>query len=441
MRQVLVVDDEPAMRTALEINLRRQGWTVQSAGGVQEAVAKFRTGHFPLVVTDMRMRDGDGLGVLRQVRAIAPNTAVIFLTAFGSVPDAVATMREGACDYLEKPVAFEQLDKVIQRVLNPNPVSETEAAGKPVEIVGSSPLMWNLIQIAIRVARTETDVLVEAESGTGKELLARLIHQNSSRKRGPFIAVNCAAFPETLLESELFGYVRGAFTGAVNSKPGKFELADQGTLLLDEIGEMPLNLQPKILRVLQDRQVDRLGDTRSSRVNTRVIATTNRSLQQLVAEGRFRADLYYRLNVVPMTIPPLRDRPEDILELAQYFVAKFAPAGANFTLAPELMRRLREHTWPGNVRELENLMRRALVLSDGSELGAEGLADISFPPRDESQGALQPGVTLKNAERQLFEMTLSSTGGNRSRTAQLLGVSIRTVRNKIREYGLQRKDA
>jgi transcriptional regulator with PAS, ATPase and Fis domain len=302
--------------------------------------------------------------------------------------------------------------------------------------------MRHLLDMALRVARTDADVLVEAESGTGKELLARLLHQNSARKDGPFVAVNCAAFPEALLESELFGYVRGAFTGAVTSKPGKFEIADRGTLLLDEIGEMPTSLQPKLLRVLQDRQVDRLGDTRPCRVNTRVIATTNRPLQQLVAEGKFRADLYYRLNVVPMTIPPLRQRPTDIIELAEHFIAKYAPRGASYALLPELQERLVEYDWPGNVRELENLVHRALVLSPTPVLGTEVFDRAVVPAKEETTASgLQPGAKLKDVGRQLFEMTLVSTGGNRSKTAQLLGVSIRTVRNKIREYGLQRRDA
>jgi DNA-binding NtrC family response regulator len=435
MRQVLVVDDEAAIRAALEVNLRRQGWSVQTAGGVQEAVAKFRAGRFPLVVTDMRMGDGDGMGVLRQVRAINPETAVIFLTAYGSVPEAVSTIREGACDYLEKPVAFEQLDLAIQRVLR---VPTRYGAD---EVVGASTPMRNLMDMAVRVARTDADVLVEAESGTGKELLARLIHQNSARKAGPFVAVNCAAFPEALLESELFGYVRGAFTGAMTTKAGKFELADNGTLLLDEIGELPLSLQPKLLRILQDRQVDRLGDTHPCRVNTRVIATTNRALLSLVQEGKFRADLYYRLNVVPMTIPPLRSRPGDAIELAEHFIRKYAPKGTEFRLSPELKQRLTEYHWPGNVRELENVIRRTLVMSPGSELGPEALEVTAPSPTLESSGAPQPGQTLRDVERQLFEATLASTGGNRSRTAQLLGISIRTVRNKVREYGLQRRNA
>jgi DNA-binding NtrC family response regulator len=435
MREVLVVDDEAPMRAALEINLRRQGWAVQTAGGVQEAVAKFRVRRCPLVVTDMRMRDGDGLGVMRQIRAIDPQAAIIFLTAYGSVLDAVTTIREGACDYLEKPVAFEQLNQVIQRVL--------ALPAAPDEVVGSSPQMGRLRDLALRVARTDADVLVEAESGTGKELLARLLHRNSPRKDGPLVAVNCAAFPEALLESELFGYVRGAFTGATTSKPGKFELADRGTLLLDEIGEMPISLQPKLLRVLQDRQVDRLGDTRPCRVNARVIATTNRSLQQMVSEGEFRADLYYRLNVVPLTIPPLRQRPGDIIELAEHFIAKYAPPGTSYALSPELQERLAEYPWPGNVRELENLIRRALVLSPTSVLGTEVFGEIGAAAGEESgpAGSFQPGAKLKDVGRQLFEMTLASTGGNRSRTAQLLGVSIRTVRNKIHEYGLQKRNA
>ena len=440
MNQVLVVDDEVGMRNAMEDNFRRDGWKVVTAGGAGEALARFRSEHCPLVITDMRMPDGDGLDVIQGVRALAPQTAVILLTAYGNIPEAVAAIKEGACDYLVKPISFDQLKEAAQRVLT--------AAANPDEtlvehgLVGSSPALRRLIQRAEQVARSDVDVLVEAESGTGKELLARLIHRSSSRCDRPFVAVNCPAFPETLLESELFGHVRGAFTGATNSKPGRFELANRGTLLLDEIGEMPLSLQPKLLRVLQEREVDRLGDTRPIRVDVRVIATTHRRLHQLVEEGKFRADLYYRLHVVPLTIPPLRERREDIPELAEYFLRKYAPKAARYVglrLPDSFVARLQEQTWPGNVRELENTIRRALALSRGPDVELEALEEPESAPNLPERKGLEAGVSLREMEKQLLERTLEATRGNRTRTAEMLGVSLRTIRNKIRQYGLPRR--
>jgi DNA-binding NtrC family response regulator len=435
VNNVLIVDDEAAMRAALEASFRRRGWRVQTAEGVGDALSKFRTAPSTLVVSDMRMPDGDGLQVMQGVRTFAPDTPVIFLTAYGSVPDAVQAIREGACDYLQKPVSFEQLEAAAERFLAPR--NGPERAGAAFEGVGTSASFCSVIARAQRVARTDADVLIEAESGTGKELLARLIHRASPRGEGPFVAVNCSAFPDSLLESELFGHVRGAFTGAHATKPGKFELADGGTLLLDEIGEMPASLQPKLLRALQEREIDRLGDTRPVPVNVRVIATTNRSLRADVDTGHFRADLFYRLHVVPLTIPPLRERREDILPLAEHFLSKHEPKTQRgmFRIAPELAAQLEAHDWPGNARELENLIRRALALATGTLLGPQCL-EASSSSRDDRTGALKPGVTLQNVERQLLEKTLEATGGNRTRAAELMGVSLRTVRNKIREYGL-----
>ena len=440
MSHVLVVDDEASMRAALDANFRRSGWQVSTAGGVAEALAKFRSAPCGLVVTDMRMGDGDGLAVMQGVRQIAPETAVILLTAYGSVPEAVLTMKEGACDYLMKPVSFAQLEEAAQRILGQ--VSGWQKKHAP-EFVGESAIFQALIAKARRVALTEADILIEAESGTGKELLARLIHRASSRASKPFVAVNCSAFPENLLESELFGHVRGAFTGAIAAKPGKFQVADGGTLLLDEIGEMPLSLQPKLLRVLQEREIDRLGDTHPVPVNVRVIATTNRSLPALIEAGTFRADLYYRLNVIPLSIPTLQQRREDILELANYFLRKYESKTQRrqFRISPELAAAMQDYDWPGNVRELQNFIRRALALTHSNTLGVDLFGSVAKSQSPSPAAMPRPGVTLQDLERSLLEATLLATNGNRTRTAEMMGVSLRTVRNKIREYRLAAREA
>lgn len=308
-------------------------------------------------------------------------------------------------------------------------------------MVGNSRALREVIAQAERIAASSADVLVEAESGTGKELLARHIHRLSPRRNKPFVAVNCAAFPETLLETELFGHTRGAFTGATEAKPGKFELAHGGTLLLDEIGEMPLNLQPKLLRALQEREFERLGDTRTVRVDIRVIATTNRSLKELVAEGSFRSDLFYRLNVIPLSLPPLRMRPEDIPLLVDHFIAKHL---GNRASAPQFtasfLARLQRYSWPGNVRELENVLRRVLALAPADEIDEEALGDLGTD-RNGNDSSLRAGLSLRDVEKKLLELTLQATMGNRSQAAELLGVSIRTIRNKIRDYELPRRYA
>jgi DNA-binding NtrC family response regulator len=450
MNRVLVVDDDPAMRAALEARLRRQ-WNVETASSCGEAIEKFLRGRHALVITDIRMPgaadhlpshlpSADGFAVMRAVRAVAPQTAVILLTAYASITQAVAAMKDGACDYLIKPVSYEQLELAVARVLA-RARAEQDALK---EIGGKSPLWLRALERARQAAASDADILIEAESGTGKELVARLIHRSSLRRSHPFIAVNCAAFPEALLESELFGHTKGAFTGANCAKPGKFELADGGTLLLDEVGEMPLALQPKLLRVLQEREFDRLGDIRSVHVNLRVIATTNCTLAEMVRQGKFRADLYYRLNVIPLRLPPLRERAGDIRELAEHFVRLYAPPGKEPHLLPEFFAQMEAHDWPGNVRELANFVRRAMALATTREIGAapldgcdwaEAITSVVSPQAAESAW-LRPGISLGAMERKLVEITLQATGGNRSRAAALLGVSLRTVRNKVRDYGL-----
>jgi len=463
---VLVVDDEPGIRTALRANFLRHGWRVETASCVRDAVRHFEGKEFDLVVTDIRMPDGTGMEVMRSARELSPGTAVILLTAYGSVPDAVNAMRDGALDYLTKPVSFDQLQAMAAQAMHrarQMPAIEAAPAG---DIVGRAPLLLRAIERARAAASTGADVLIEAESGTGKELLARLIHDSSDRCRKAFVAVNCAAVPESLLESELFGHGRGAFTGAVAAKPGKFELADGGTILLDEIGEMPLHLQPKLLRALQEREFERLGESRSVHVDIRVIATTNVSLAGMVERGHFRGDLYYRLNVIPLTLPPLRDRREDIPVLAQYFAQKYAALAQTRPprLHPAFLERLQEQSWPGNVRELGNFMRRVLTLSGTSEID-ESCFEMEFQGAAVRGGAIQgatlqgaalqgtarpfivasqatpvagavAGTPIRQVERLHLENTLALTDGNRTHAAEMLGISLRTLRNKIREYGL-----
>jgi DNA-binding NtrC family response regulator len=442
-KSVLVVDDEPGMRMALRTNFQREGWLVDVAAGSMEALSKLESQHFPLVVTDVRMPDGDGMQLMRSLRDSSPSTAVIVLTAFGSVPEAVQAMRGGACDYLTKPISFEELQSAVARVMRQTGSLSGNAVPTGA-IVGTAANLLRALERARHAARTDADVLIEAESGTGKELFARYIHENSNRRDRPFVAVNCAAVPEHLLESELFGHVRGAFTGATASKAGKFELAEGGTLLLDEIGEMPLHLQPKLLRALQEREVERLGNTRSTPVNIRIVATTNVSLSAMVEQGKFRADLYYRLNVIPLPLPPLRERRADIPLLAEFFARRFASeAGRPMpTLHPEFVSGLQTHSWPGNVREFGNFMRRIVTLNESCEIGPECLKTelsgetYSKTLRAASRAPLRAGTSMREVERHLLEATLQINGGNRTRTAEMLGISLRTIRNKIREHGL-----
>jgi len=435
MNRVLVVDDEPAMRMALEASFTHKGWKVETASGTQEALERFRLWPCPLVITDMRMPDGDGLKVMSGIRTLAPETAVIFLTAYGSVPEAVKAMKGGACDYLVKPISFEQLHEAAQRVLRLDSGweehRETEGG-----IVGDSLAMRRLMERARQISRTDVDLLLEAESGTGKELLARMIHNCSHRRAGPFVAVNCPAFPETLLESELFGYMKGAFTGAASSHVGKFELAHRGTLLLDEISEMPLPLQPKLLRVLQQREVDRLGDHNPVSIDVRVIATTNRDLALCVKEGKFRADLYYRLDVVTLTIPPLRERKDDIPPLIEHFIRKYSRGSSPVEFSPEIMERILGHDWPGNVRELENIVRRVLALAVGPIAEVDLLEGTGLMREEAASTPRELGASLQEMEKQMYLHALEETQGNRTHAAELLGVSVRTVRNKIREFGI-----
>jgi DNA-binding NtrC family response regulator len=436
--EILVVDDEPQMLIAIHETLRRQGYSITTAGSVREALCRLKDHYFHLVVTDMRMPEMSGLDLLKKVKASIPQTPVVLLTAYGTVQTAVDAMKQGAFDYLLKPFSSESLEGVVRRALASGPERET---GASYEIVTQDAGFSQILNRARQAAASTATVLVEAESGTGKELLARMIHEQSPRASGPFVAVNCAALPENLLESELFGFERGAFTGASVSKPGKFELAHRGTLLLDEIGEMAPLLQAKLLRVLQEREVDRIGGKEPVRIDVRVIATTNRDLALLVREGGFREDLYYRLNVIRLNIPPLRQRCGDIPLLADFFCRRYAKAfgKATASCSAAALDKLVQQAWPGNVRELENSIQRAVALASGEVIEPEDL--IAVDPVTPAESAPAVGTTVREMERQLIQRTLANTGGNRTRAARLLGISLRTLRNKLNEFGLQDRQA
>ncbi len=443
--EILVVDDEPQMVIAVQETLKRRGYRITAAGSGMEALCRLREKHFNLVLTDMRMPEVNGLDLLKKVKTLSPQTPVILLTAYGTIQNAVDAMRHGAFDYLLKPFSSESLEAVVRRALESS-CGKCERNG--YEIITQDPHFSQTLQRAMQVATSTATILVEAESGTGKELLARMIHRQSTRSSGPFVAVNCAALPENLLESELFGFEKGSFTGAGSSKPGKFELAHRGTLLLDEIGEMAPILQAKLLRVLQEREVDRVGGKEPIRIDVRVIATTNRDLTSLVKGGSFREDLYYRLNVIRLTIPPLRERLGDVPLLVDLFCKRYAKefGKEGVQCGAAALKALCSHSWPGNVRELENSVQRAVALCLGSELGVE---DLPAAPTDAKPArAVSPdpgltgnGTTMREMERHLICRTLEQTDGNRTRAARILGISLRTLRNKLNEFGLQDRPA
>ncbi|GAB4242925.1 MAG: sigma-54 dependent transcriptional regulator [Acidobacteriota bacterium] len=428
MRQVLVVDDEQQMLVALRAALTKQGFQVTTASSGREALGKLQREFFQAVLTDVRMPEIDGLQLLQQVKRLAPATPVILLTGHGTVQDAVTALKQGAYDYLMKPFSAQQLRDVLEKAVGRSP--GRGAAESP--IVTGNPEMRRLLGLALQVARSDAPILIQAESGTGKELLARYIHGCSERSGRRFVALNCAAVPQELLESELFGHEKGAFTGASARKPGKFELADGGTILLDEVGEMDLRLQAKLLRVLQEGEIDPVGALQPKAVDVRVIATTNRQLKDLVAAGEFREDLYFRLNVIPLTIPPLRERKDDIPLLVQHFCQKYGDPNAPRRFADETIALLQKYDWPGNVRELENVARRALVLSRNPVITpADLFLDLGDPQKAPT---LRAGVSLREVERELIRITLRETGGNRTKAAEMLGISLRTLRNKLAEY-------
>jgi DNA-binding NtrC family response regulator len=445
---ILVVDDEQAQRTVLAGFLRKRGFEVLQAPGVGDALSQVSARLVDLVLTDLRMPDGTGLDVLNGVRKINPEIAVVVMTAFGTVASAVDAMKHGASDYLTKPIDLDELDVLIGRTLERRAlVAENRELKRQLEgrnrlsgLETANPRMADAVNMAARAAASRATMLIRGESGTGKELMARAIHYSSPRGKGPLVAVNVAALPDTLIESELFGHERGAFTGADREHRGRFELADGGTLFLDEIGDLPKSTQVKLLRVLQEQAFERLGGTRTLRVDVRMIAATNRDLEAMVARGEFRDDLYYRLNVVSIEIPPLRERREDIPALVEHFLERFASERTVPVtgVSREAMDLLVKYEYPGNVRELENLVHRAVVLARDRTLTT---ADLPIRvARMKADGHAEMATTfverVAEFERALIVEALDRAGGVQTRAARALGMSERHLRYKLRKYKL-----
>ncbi len=456
---LLLVDDEPANLDSLERIFSREGHRVLLAASAQAAIEQLRKEPVDVVLTDLMMPGMSGQELLRAVRAVAPETEVVLMTAYGTVEAAVAAMKDGAYDFLTKPLKRHAVMKSVaqafekRRLLQENRQLKARLAGlpTPVSIVGQSQALRATLDVIRQAAASSATVLLLGESGTGKELFARALHDNSPRAHGPFVAINCAAIPESILESELFGYERGAFTGAVQRKEGRFERASGGTLLLDEVGELPASVQAKLLRVLQEGEIERLGGTQVVRVDCRVVAATNRDLATLVRDGRFREDLYYRLNVIQVTLPPLRDRPEDIPVLANHFLARAATKNQK-TLrgaTAAAMSALEAYAWPGNVRELENAIERAVVLSRDPEIDIDDLPESvrAAASRAGAQGQLAAlglegrmltiplGTTMDDLELRVIRETLRHTKGDKNLAATLLGIAARTIYRKLEKEG------
>lgn len=441
---ILVVDDEHDMRMALAHALSTSGYPVETAADGSEAIRRFEHEQFRMVITDMRMPEMSGMEVLRRVKRISPHVPVILITAYGTINSAVDAMKEGAADFILKPFSSEMLEEAVKKVGGGLNGTHEERKLEPQRLEGCEdrrivtcdPEMIRMLAVAKNVAPSRATVLIQGESGTGKELLAAYIHEHGSRKEHPYIAVNCAALPETLAESELFGHERGSFTGAVRKKLGKFELANHGTLVLDEVSEMPLHLQAKLLRVLQEKEIDPVGGHRPVPLSIRIIAVTNRELRNVVKDGKFREDLYYRLNVIPLVIPPLRDRKNDIPLLAEHFLEKYSTRyGKEMkSIAEETISLLRKCDWRGNVRELENAIERAVLLANEKVLLPKHLFFEEMLSTSNESVSVKVGVSLRDMEREVIFKTLKEVGDNRTHAARLLGISIRTLRNKLREY-------
>ncbi len=442
--QILVVDDEPDMRTALSHALNRNGYSVETASNGFEAIEKLKKDRFSMVITDVKMPEMSGMEVLERVKKISPRIPVIMITAYGTISNAVEAMQEGASDYIIKPFSSETLDAAVKKVrsksdLRIRAISSDEcisAEHETKKIITNDPSLLAVLELAKKVAPSNSTVLILGESGTGKELLASYIHYHSLRKQGPYLAVNCAALPESLAESELFGHEKGAFTGAIQRKIGKFELANNGTILLDEITEMTTPLQAKLLRVLQEREIDRVGGKKPIKIDVRIIAVSNIDVKQAVRDGKFRKDLFYRINVIPITIPPLRKRKGDIKLLSNYFLEKYS-AKNNLEIkgiSDDTISLLLKYDWKGNVRELENTIERAVLLARGEIIMPKHLFLEEDDLNEDDPILIKAGLSVKEMEKELIFKTLEEVNGNRTNAAKMLGISIRTLRNKLREY-------
>jgi DNA-binding NtrC family response regulator len=446
-RRVLVVEDEDKLRRIIELHLLDSGFEVEKASTAEEALPL--TDRADLVITDFKLPGMTGLEMLKLVRRTDSHVPVIVMTAFGTVENAVEAMKSGAADFLLKPFDLDQLSAVVNKALEIRSLREEnrelkEELGRKYRwdnIVGRSPGMQAIFATVMRVAPSRATVLLAGESGVGKDLIARAIHYHSPRKDRPFVKINCTALPENLMESELFGYEKGAFTGANISKPGKFELADTGTVMLDEIGDVPSNIQVKLLRVLQEREFERLGSNKTLHIDVRVIAATNRDLRVALEDGTFREDLYYRLNVVPIEILPLRDRKEDIPYLARHFVEKLAPesGGRVHGITDAAIDKLMQYSWPGNVRELENVIERSIVMAPGDKLDADDIRlDMMIRSRQTTgEIGLPEGMSLDAWEQELIKNALKQANGNKSQAARILGLTRNALRYRLTQMGIE----
>lgn len=466
IEKIIVLEDDLIVRKSLEQQLRQRRYDVAAVANIASAQELLSKDTFDLMFVDVRLPDGEGTDLLRQLQSRPEKPLVVIVTGFGSVESAVTCMRDGAFDYLIKPFSADQIEVVLRKaeeftqLVKVTRYLSNEDREVGYELLGRSSGMEQLRQMIRKVARTQATVLIQGESGTGKELVARALYRESPRANAPFIKVNCAAIPENLIESEFFGHEKGAFTGALNKREGRFELAHGGTILLDEISEISPQVQVKLLRVLQERELERVGGTKTIKVDVRVIATTNRDLQQSVERKEFRQDLFFRLNVVPIQVPPLRERREDVLFLAEQFMVRFSRKhGMHISgISPDCLAALQSHHWPGNVRELQNVIERAVILcADGEALQTKHLgfsslssvappvtppqpATVASPPMasesPESSGEL---ITLAELERRQIFLAVEYCKGNRTQAAKKLGISIRTLRNKLHEYGVSSK--
>lgn len=443
---VLVVDDDEISREYVYEALKQEGYDVVMAEDGFQATEKIDNKEFDLVITDMKMPRMDGLELMEKVKEASPETTIVIMTAYGTVESAVEAMKKGASDYIIKPFSPDQLKLLLERVeerrklVNENKywrAKFTKNGGDDL-VFGKGSIMSKLHSQTMKVAQSKASVLIQGESGTGKELVARAIHVNSPRCNKPFIRVNCAALTETLLESELFGHEKGAYTGALNKREGRFELANEGTLLLDEITEISLVVQSKLLRVLEEEEFERVGGTKTIKVDVRIIATTNRDIVEEVNNGNFRQDLFYRLNVIPQYVAPLRERGDDIVLLAGYFFKKFKKESQSCvkSISSKAMQALCEYNWPGNVRELRNMVHRAILMVSGDEIGPEhffeGYKAVDLQKTSEDN---QVGRSIEDMEKELIMETLKYTTGNKEKAAKMLKITTRTLRNKLHKYG------